>query len=89
MDTEILIVGGGLNGPLAALALARAGVRSIVVDARPRAAFDNAAFDGRSYAVALGSVRMLEALDLWPDLVAGAQPIRGIRASDGRAGEGA
>ncbi|UWQ18145.1 UbiH/UbiF/VisC/COQ6 family ubiquinone biosynthesis hydroxylase [Jannaschia sp. M317] len=89
MDTDVIIVGGGLNGPLAALALARIGLRSVVLDARPRATFDEAAFDGRSYAVALGSVRMLQALDLWPALQGTAQPITGIRASDGRAGEGA
>ncbi|GIT92670.1 2-octaprenyl-6-methoxyphenyl hydroxylase [Jannaschia pagri] len=89
MDADTLIVGGGLNGPLAALALAKTGLRSIVLDARPRQTLDAADFDGRSYAVALGSVRMLQALDLWSDLDATAQPITGIRASDGRAGEGA
>jgi 2-octaprenyl-6-methoxyphenol hydroxylase len=88
MTTDVLIVGGGLNGPLAALALARAGLRSIVIDARPRAAFDGA-FDGRSYAVALASVRMLGWLGLWERLAPDAQPITAIRASDGRAGEGA
>ncbi|WP_371155640.1 FAD-dependent monooxygenase [Jannaschia sp. 2305UL9-9] len=89
MDTDVLIVGGGLNGPLAALALARVGLRCVVLDARPRATFDEDGFDGRSYAVALGSIRMLRALSLWDHLKDGAQPIRGIRASDGRAGEGA
>ncbi|MGB3555895.1 MAG: FAD-dependent monooxygenase [Jannaschia sp.] len=89
MDADILIVGGGLNGPLAALSLARAGLRSILLDARPRATFDDATFDGRSYALALGSVRMLRSLGFWNALEDGAQPIRGIRASDGRAGEGA
>ncbi len=89
MDADVLIVGGGLTGPLTALALAEAGLRSIVLDARPRADFAEAAFDGRSYAMALGSVRALRALDLWDGLEAEAQPIAGIRASDGRAGEGA
>jgi 2-octaprenyl-6-methoxyphenol hydroxylase len=88
MTTDVLIVGGGLNGPLAALALAHAGLRSTVIDARPRTDFDGA-FDGRSYAVALGSVRMLMALGLWERLAPDAQPIEAIRASDGRAGEGA
>ncbi|MEL6585959.1 MAG: FAD-dependent monooxygenase [Pseudomonadota bacterium] len=88
MDTDVLIVGGGLNGPLAALALARIGLRSTIIDRMPRATFD-AAFDGRSYAVALGSVRMLRAMGLWDGLAETAQPITGIRASDGRQGEGA
>ena len=88
MDADAIIIGGGLTGPLTALALARSGLSSIVVDARPRADFEGA-FDGRSYAMALGSVRVLRALGLWAALEDGAQPITGIRASDGRAGEGA
>ena len=88
MDTDVIIVGGGLTGPLTALALADAGIGSILLDARPRAVFDDA-FDGRAYALALGSVRVLRALGLWNTLAEVAQPITGIRASDGRAGEGA
>ncbi|MEM7641014.1 MAG: UbiH/UbiF/VisC/COQ6 family ubiquinone biosynthesis hydroxylase [Pseudomonadota bacterium] len=87
MDFDAIIVGGGLSGPLCALALADAGLTSVVVDARPRAEFDAAGFDGRSYSLALGSIRVLRALGLWEGLEA--QPISGIRASDGRPGEGA
>ena len=86
MDHDVVIVGGGLTGPLTALALARAGLRSVVLDARPRP--ERGSFDGRAYALALAGVRMLQALDLW-DRVEDAQPITGIRASDGRPGEGA
>ena len=86
MDTDAIIVGGGLSGPLTALALADAGLRVLVLDAAPRPA--PRAFDGRAYALSLASVRMLRRLGLWDD-VADAQPIRGIRASDGRVGEGA
>lgn len=87
MEFDAIIVGGGLSGPLCALALANAGLSSLVVDARPRADFDASGFDGRSYSLALGSVRVLQNLGLWDGLEA--QPITGIRASDGRAGEGA
>ena len=83
---DVLIVGGGLTGPLAALALAQAGLRSVVLDAGPRPA--PRPFDGRAYALALASVRMCQALRFW-DRVEDAQPITGIRASDGRPGEGA
>ena len=86
MEQDAVIVGGGLTGPLAALALAQAGLRSTVLDAAPRPA--RGPFDGRSYALALASVRMLQALGLW-DAVEAPQPITGIRASDGRPGEGA
>lgn len=89
MDADAIIVGGGLTGPLTALALADAGLTSLILDARPRATFDAAEFDGRSYAMALGSVRLMRALGLWDALAEAAQPMTGIRASDGRAGEGA
>jgi len=85
---DIAIVGGGLNGPVLALALARGGLRVAVIDALPAAVRASDAFDGRSYALALASVRMLGALGLWPDLADKAQPILQIKASDGRAGEG-
>ncbi|MBL3567888.1 2-octaprenyl-6-methoxyphenyl hydroxylase [Rhodovulum sulfidophilum] len=88
-DSEILIVGGGLNGPALALALARAGLSVTVIDALPRADRSGDRFDGRSYALALGSTRLLSAIGVWPGLVHRSQPILEIVASDGRAGEGA
>ncbi|HRO16477.1 MAG TPA: FAD-dependent monooxygenase, partial [Paracoccus sp. (in: a-proteobacteria)] len=64
-DHDVIIAGGGLNGPALALALADAGLSVAVVDARP--APDRAAegFDGRAYALALASCRLLQALGLW------------------------
>ncbi|MFO1106529.1 MAG: FAD-dependent monooxygenase [Amaricoccus sp.] len=88
-DCEVLIVGGGLNGPVLALALASAGIGSILLDAEPRAAMADPAFDGRAYALSLSSRRMLEALGLWARVGRQAQPINEIKISDGRAGEGA
>jgi 2-octaprenyl-6-methoxyphenol hydroxylase len=87
-DSDILIVGGGLNGPLLALALAQAGKSVTIVDAQPRATLHAAGFDGRSYAMALTSTRLLEALGLWDRIVAEAQPMLEIKVTDGRAGEG-
>jgi 2-octaprenyl-6-methoxyphenol hydroxylase len=88
-DADILIVGGGLNGPCLALALAQAGFSSVVIDALPEEKRTSAEFDGRSYALALASVRMLDALGLRDELEDHAQPILEVKASDGRAGEGA
>lgn len=88
-DADILIVGGGLNGPALALALAQGGLSVAVIDARPAIARAEEAFDGRSYALALASVRVLQALGLWSGLRDKAQPITGIRASQGHAGQGA
>ena len=88
-DAEILIVGGGLNGTVLALALASAGISSLVLDAGSRAAQAHPDFDGRAYALALTTRRMLAALGLWDAVAAQAQPILDIKVSDGRAGEGA
>ena len=85
---DALIVGGGLNGPALALALAQNGMTVAVVDARPAPARAEAGFDGRAYALALASQRLLAALGVWPHLASKAQPIRQIKTSDGRAGEG-
>jgi 2-octaprenyl-6-methoxyphenol hydroxylase len=88
-DADILIVGGGLNGPALALALAGAGLQVTIVDALPRDTRADPEFDGRAYALALASTRVLSALGLWQGLAPLAQPILQIKASDGRAGEGA
>jgi 2-octaprenyl-6-methoxyphenol hydroxylase len=88
-DTDILIAGGGLNGPALALALAEGGFRVTVVDARPAPARAEAGFDGRAYALAIASVRLLQAVGVWGAVADRTQPILEIKASDGRAGEGA
>ncbi|WP_156929413.1 MULTISPECIES: UbiH/UbiF/VisC/COQ6 family ubiquinone biosynthesis hydroxylase [unclassified Paracoccus (in: a-proteobacteria)] len=88
-DFDILIAGGGLNGPALALALADAGLSVAVVDARPADARAGDAFDGRAYALALASQRLLAALGLWRDLADKAQEIRKVEATQGVPGEGA
>jgi len=87
-DADVIIVGGGLNGPALALALARAGLSVIVADAQPARARAEAAFDGRAYALAIASKRLLAAIGVWDRVAGKVQPILKIKASDGRAGEG-
>lgn len=87
-DTDILIAGGGLNGPALALALAQGGFRVTVVDARPAPARAEAGFDGRAYALAIASVRLLSAIGVWDRVAEAAQPILTIRTGDGHAGGG-
>jgi 2-octaprenyl-6-methoxyphenol hydroxylase len=87
-DTDIAIVGGGLNGPILALALAQAGISTTVIDALTTKVRKNPSFDGRSYAVALTSQRLLNNIGLWGDIKDNAQRMLEIKVSDGRAGEG-
>lgn len=86
---DVLIAGGGLNGPALALALAQAGLSVAVVDPRPADARATDSFDGRAYALAVSSQRLLKALGLWDGLAADSQPIRQVKASQGRPGDGA
>ena len=88
IDPDIAIVGGGLNGPILALALAQAGIKSVVIDALTTKVRKNASFDGRSYAVALTSQRLLNNIGLWSNIKDDAQAMLEIKVSDGRAGEG-
>ncbi len=88
-DTQIAIVGGGLVGGATALALARSGLSVTLLDAAPRVVHDDPAFDGRSYAMALASIRLLRNLGLWDALAQSAQPMREIKVTDGRVGDAA
>ncbi|UWQ06477.1 FAD-dependent monooxygenase [Aliiroseovarius crassostreae] len=88
LDADILIVGGGLNGPALGLALADCGFDVTIVDAMPKGTRGADDFDGRGYALALASQRLLSAIGVWPKVAPHSQPLLDIRISDGRAGEG-
>ncbi|MEC3861851.1 UbiH/UbiF/VisC/COQ6 family ubiquinone biosynthesis hydroxylase [Mesobacterium sp. TK19101] len=85
---DIAIVGGGLNGPALALACAQVGLSVILIDAQPVETFEDSDFDGRAYALALASKRMLQGLGIWDRVAMNAQPMTEIKVSDGRVGEG-
>lgn len=81
---DVAILGGGMVGMTAACGLAMHGLEVAVIDAAdPRSQTDEG-FDGRCSAIALASVRLLDALDIWPVLASNAQPILEIRVSDGQ-----
>ena len=87
-DSDIIIVGGGLNGPALALALADGGLTVTIIDTLPADARSDDAFDGRGYALALASQQLLSAIGIWPDVAKNSQPINEVKITDGRAGEG-
>ncbi len=87
-QSDVLIAGGGLNGPALALALAQGGLSVTVVDQRPAPDRAEAGFDGRAYALSIASKRLLSAIGVWDGVAERSQPIHRIKASDGRAGEG-
>ncbi|WP_458791864.1 FAD-dependent monooxygenase [Yoonia sp. MH D7] len=89
MKTDFIIVGGGLNGPALAIAAADAGFTVSIIDSLPKAVRETRDFDGRSYALALASKRLLQGIGVWADVAEHAQPMLEIKVTDGRAGEGA
>lgn len=87
--SDIVIIGGGLNGLPLALALAQGGFDVTVADARPAPDRAAAGFDGRAYSLAAASRNLLGAVGVWQRVEDRAQPIRRIRTAGGRAGLGA
>ncbi len=85
IESDVVVIGGGLVGLTLGTALAGAGIETVVVDGAAPAAVKDAAFDGRVSSIALGSKRVLDAIGLWPALAKEAQPILEIRVSDGDA----
>ncbi len=89
LDTEVLIAGGGMVGLTLGVALAGAGVATVVADAADPATLQTAAYDGRSAAIARGTQQALTALGIWTGMLAAAEPILEIRVSDGKIGAAA
>jgi len=86
--SDILIVGGGLNGPALALALAQTGHSVTVVDSLTPGKLADEDFDGRGYALALASQRLLQQTGVWQHVGDNAQPMLEIKVTDGHAGHG-
>jgi 2-octaprenyl-6-methoxyphenol hydroxylase len=79
---DLAIVGAGLNGSLLALAAGEAGLSTALIDRLPLKALGEAAFDGRTTAIAYTSQRLFQALGVWGDIADKAEPILDIRISD-------
>ena len=83
MDTDVIILGGGLVGATLALALARHRLTATVIDPADPAVTLAPGFDGRASAVASASGRMLDAIGVGERLAGLGCPIAAIRVSDG------
>lgn len=81
--SELIVVGGGLSGLSLAIACAAAGIEVAVIDREDPAKFRNAAYDGRTTAIAYGSQQVLSGIGVWDALAPLAEPIREIRVADG------
>lgn len=86
IETTICIVGAGPVGATLAATLAAAGIPTAVLDRAPLPPMELPDFDGRAYAIALTSQRLLAASGIWDRLPEPPQPIHHIRVADGRPG---
>src|SRR3954451_1356278 len=83
MQSELIIVGGGLVGLTLATACAGAGLEVAVIDRETPERRVAPEFDGRTSAIAFGSQRILAGIGAWGDTAREAEPIREIRVADG------
>jgi len=83
IDTDVLVVGGGLAGGTLACILAAHHVETVVIDQEAPSTVLNPEYDGRASAIALGSQRVLQGAGLWADLVNDSAAIQDIRVADG------
>ena len=83
---DVCIVGAGPVGGTLAARLAGAGIRTALIDRAALPPMEQPDFDGRAYAIAAGSRRVLEDAGLWARLPYAPNPIRRIRVSDGKVG---
>ena len=86
-DVDVCVVGAGPVGGTLACRLAAGGARVAVIDRAALPPMEHPDFDGRAYAVAAGSRRLLEAAGVWAMLPLPVCPIEDIRVSDGRVGQ--
>jgi 2-octaprenyl-6-methoxyphenol hydroxylase len=88
LDSDIIIVGGGLNGSLLAIAAAKIGFSTIVLDSKETQRHELNSFGGRSYALAASSIRLLKNLDIFEAIRDCSQPILDIEILDGKLVQG-
>ncbi|MCB1773766.1 MAG: FAD-dependent monooxygenase, partial [Gammaproteobacteria bacterium] len=79
---DLVIVGGGMVGASLAIALAGRGLRMALIEAYQPDAESQPSYDDRAIALAYGTRRIFEALDVWPRLAEATTPIRDIHVSD-------
>lgn len=83
-DADVIIAGAGMAGATLGLALAKAGLKPILIDPVVFSAQVAPTFDGRSSAIAYAAFRQWRTLGLAPALEPQAERIEHILVTDGR-----
>ncbi len=79
---DVVVLGAGLIGPVLALALARHGLRVVLIDRSSLEPRRDPDFDGRAYAVSKGSRNLLLGLGMWDRIEHEAQKILKMEVID-------
>lgn len=82
LSSDVVIIGGGLAGSALAHALSKTPLSVTLVEARDPSQLQQPSFDDRATALANGSKRILETLDLWDEVGDQAAPITSIHISE-------
>ena len=81
-EYDVIIVGGGMVGASLAITLAETGSRIAIIEAVAPGEDQQPSYDDRGLALSLSSQRILQALGLWDQVAATANPVRNVHISD-------
>ncbi|MCK5829282.1 MAG: 2-octaprenyl-6-methoxyphenyl hydroxylase [Methylococcales bacterium] len=81
-DYDILIIGGGLAGNCLALALKNTGLRLAIIEANTREQLKKSPAGDRALALSAGTIKMLQAINIWQGIKKSATAIKDIHISD-------
>ena len=81
-NTQVLIIGGSINGATLALLLAQNNITVTLVEPNSLLSKKNPVFDGRAYALALSTQKMLKSIGIWGELKMNSEPILDIKIGD-------
>jgi len=82
LETDVLVIGGGLAGLAMTARVACAGRRAICIEAGPRPSAEVAEHDKRTTAVLMPGVETLRKTGAWEEIAADAQAMMGLRILD-------
>ncbi|MBP2297563.1 UbiH/UbiF/VisC/COQ6 family ubiquinone biosynthesis hydroxylase [Azospirillum picis] len=82
IETEVVVLGGGLAGLTMAAALATAGVPVVCIDRDSPERMGGQGFDIRTTAISYASMKVLEGAGVWPHMADKAGPMLDIRIAD-------
>lgn len=87
INTEILVIGGGIAGLALATLLGRAGIRVHLVEPHPPKALKDTQATGRTVALMDSSLNIIKATGVWPQISAYANPMETMQIVDASRGE--